>query len=232
MKFTTDTVFGTLVRRYKRFLADVKLENGKIVTAHCTNSGSMLSCLEEGAPVVLSISDNPKRKTKYTWEMIYLNEGWVGVNTLIPNKLVLEFLQNDKISQLMGYKSIKTEAKILDSRLDIFLEGHSEGCYIEIKNVSMKSGDFARFPDSVTARGKKHLKTLIQLKDQGYRAVMIYIIQRQDISLFGPAWDIDPDYAKTLQEAFEKGVEIIPLMVRVTPYSIDLKKEIPFNLSI
>lgn len=232
MKFTEDRLYGTLIRRYKRFLADIKLNSGDVVTAHCTNSGSMSSCLKEGAPVVLSKSDNPNRKTKYTWEMIFINNGWVGVNTLLPNKFVFELIQEKRIPQLKGYDGIKREVKVLDSRLDLLLEREGEKCFIEVKNVSLKIGNHARFPDSVTSRGRKHLETLVKIKERGERAVMIYIIQRKDISLFGPAWDIDRNYSKSLLKAYNKGVEIIPLMANIAPQSIELEAEIPIDLSL
>lgn len=232
MNFHSTLIPGRLVRRYKRFLAEIELTSGEIITAHCTNSGSMKSCMEVGAPVMVSQTDNMNRKTRYTWEMIFINEGWVGVNTLIPNALVYNALMNNSIQSLQSNTVVKKEVKTGASRIDFFVRSSDQNCYIEVKNVSMKVGSYARFPDSVTIRGKKHLEELIRLKLEGFRAVMIYIIQRMDISRFGPAFEIDPSYSKTLIEAHKQGVEIIPLMAKVKPSGVKLMKDIPFDLKI
>ena len=230
MRFPTELVPGKLVKRYKRFLTDVELKDGSIVIAHCTNSGSMKTCIEESAPVYLTPVDDPKRKTRFTWEMIYMNNGWIGINTMIPNLLVYEAIKANKIEKLMGYTHIKREVKFGDSRFDIYAENDHEKCFIEVKNVTMKVDHFARFPDAKTIRGKKHLDTLIEVKKQGIRAVMVYVIQRTDIDTFGPAWDIDPEYAETLVRAYNNGVEIIPLIAKVSPTQIEIEKEIHFDL--
>lgn len=230
MKYNTVLVHGRLIKRYKRFLADIELDNGEIITAHCTNSGSMKSCIEEGAEVYLSETDNPKRKTCFTWEMIRINNSWVGINTLIPNKLSVKAIQNNEIEKLKGYAIVKPEVKFLDSRFDIYIENEVEKGFVEVKNVSLKDGEYARFPDSVSARGKKHLETLIKVKENGYRAVMLYIIQRTDVSIFAPADDIDPEYGKALRKAYKAGVEIISYQVKVNPERVELLKEIPFKL--
>ena len=230
IKFDTPLVKAKLIRRYKRFLADVELENGKTVIAHCTNSGSMISCLEEGADVYLSPNNSPTRKTKFTWEMIRINNQWIGINTNIPNLLVYNAIHDGEIEKIKNYKSLKREVTFGDSRFDIYAENETEKCFIEVKNVSMKDGDFARFPDAVTKRGKKHLNTLIEVKKQNMRAIMIYIIQRTDVNIFSPAWNIDPEYAKTLIKAHENGVEIIPLQARVSPNKIEIIRELPYKL--
>ncbi len=232
MKFTQPLVHGTLIKRYKRFLADIRLESGDVITAHCTNSGSMKSCIEEGAEVYLSQNHNPNRKTKFTWEMIMINGNWVGINTMNPNKFAVELLKNNVIPDLSGYTSIKPEVKFGDSRFDIFAEKEGEQCFVEVKNVTLKEGRYALFPDSVTTRGAKHLETLIKVKEQGIRAVMLYIIQREDVDIFGPAIMIDPTYAKTLKHAFSKGVEIFPLQVKVTPTEIVAKRLLPFEFEL
>lgn len=230
MIFAQKLVSGRLIKRYKRFLADVELNDGSVVTAHCTNSGSMTSCLEEGAPVYLTPVDDPKRKTKFTWEIIYMNNGWIGINTSVPNILAFEAVKNGEIEKLKGYTQVRREVTFGDSRFDVFAENKNEKCFIEVKNVTMKVGDYARFPDARTTRGQKHLETLIEVKKQGMRAVMLYIIQRMDVDIFGPAWDIDPEYSRTLVTAFENGVEIIPVIADVTPTEIKLIKELTFNL--
>lgn len=181
MKFSTKLIHGKLIRRYKRFLADVELDDGTMVVAHCTNSGSMKSCLEEGAEVYLTPANDPKRKTRFTWEMIRINDAWVGINTAIPNILAYEAISNNKIPELSGYTHVQREVKFGDSRFDIFAENDHEKCFVEVKNVSMKEGNFALFPDTVTIRGQKHLKTLMAVKAAGMRAVMLYIIQRSDV---------------------------------------------------
>ena len=201
-----------------------------MVTAHCTNSGSMKTCIEDDAPVYLTPVNDPKRKTKFTWEMIYINNGWIGVNTSMPNMLAFEAVRDGAIKNLKGYTSVIREVKFEDSRFDLFAENDNEKCFIEVKNVTMKDGDYAAFPDAVTTRGRKHLNTLIEVKKQGIRAVMLYIIQRMDIEIFTPAKDIDPEYAETLMKAYKAGVEIIPVQAEVTPEKIELIRELPFEL--
>jgi len=230
MKFDKNLVHGRLIKRYKRFLADVTLDNGEIVTAHCTNSGSMKSCLEENAEVYLSPVNDPKRKTKFTWEMIKINKDWVGINTGNPNKLAFDAVKNDEIEKLKGYTDVKREVKFEDSRFDVMAKNDSETCFIEVKNVTLKEGNYALFPDAVTSRGKKHLETLAKVKEKGMRAVMLYIIQRTDVEIFAPAKDIDPEYAESLKKVYQKGVEIIPIQAKVTPQKIELIKELPFEL--
>lgn len=220
MKFKEPLVHGYLIKRYKRFLTDVTLDKGEKVTAHCTNSGSMKSCLEEGAEVYLSPANDPNRKTKFTWEMIKINGKWVGINTNHPNQIVYEAVKKQEIEQLKGYKDVKREVKFEDSRFDVYAKNEQEACFIEVKNVTLKEGNAALFPDAVTTRGRKHLQTLMRVKEKGIRAVMVYVIQRMDVNYFAPADEIDPAYGKTLREARKKGVEIIPVQVEVNPTSI------------
>lgn len=230
MQFETKLVHGTLVQRYKRFLSDIKLDDGIVVVAHCTNSGTMKSCLEVGAEVYLTPVNDPKRKTKFTWEMIKINGDWVGIHTGNPNKLAFEAISEGSIPELTGYTKVKREVKFGDSRFDVYAENEHEKCFVEVKNVSMKEGRYALFPDAVTTRGQKHLKTLMEVKAQGIRAVMLYVIQRSDVEIFGPAKEIDSNYAKALKEAFEFGVEIIPMQAKVTPESIKFVRKLPFEL--
>lgn len=231
ISFPNSLVHGRLVKRYKRFLADVTLDNNQLVTAHCTNSGSMKSCLEEGAEVYLSPVNDPKRKTKFTWEMIKIDGNWVGINTSMPNMLAFEWIKNGVIPGLEGYTHVKREVTFGDSRFDIFAENESERCFVEVKNVTMKEGDFALFPDAKTTRGQKHLETLIKVKKSGIRAVMLYVVQRIDVNRFAPAWDIDPQYAKVLQKAYSEGVEVIPLQVQVLPSGFKPLGVMPYNLN-
>jgi len=230
MIFPKALVHGKLIKRYKRFLVDVELDNGDVVVAHTSNSGSMKTCLEEGAEVFLTYVDDPKRKTNYTWEMIKINKSWVGINTLVPNLLVYEAVKNQQLDYLRGFSLVKREVKFDDSRFDVFALNEDEECFIEVKNVSMKVGEYARFPDAVTTRGKKHLTTLMKVKKEGKRAVMVYVIQRADVEKFAPASDIDPDYAKTLKQAYENGVEVYPIRAVVTPERIELGERLPFEL--
>jgi len=227
MKFTNKLTEGKLIRRYKRFLADVLLQDGSVVVAHCTNSGSMKTCIEEGAPVFLSPATDSKRKTKFTWEMIFINGNWIGINTMIPNKLAYDAIVVGDIKKLRGYTSVKREVSFDDSRFDIYAENETEKCFVEVKNVTMKVDNFARFPDAVTTRGQKHLKTLIKVRKSGIRAVMLYIIQRIDVDYFGIADNVDPEYGKILREAMESGVEVIAIQVKVTPEEISIVRELP-----
>lgn len=216
-------VRGKLIKRYKRFLADVELEDGSVTTAHCTNTGSMTSCIEEGAPVLLSPSNNPNRKTAFTWEMIWINHSWVGVNTNNANTLTFELVSNNVIPGLTAIEGLRREVKYEDSRFDIFGRKDGQEVWMEVKNVSMKEGDWALFPDAKTARGQKHLKTLMEIVKAGKRAAMIYLIQRSDITKFSVAEKIDPDYARLLREAKKLGVEVYPVKVKLS------EKEIVFD---
>jgi sugar fermentation stimulation protein A len=230
MFFKDKLVHGRLIKRYKRFLTDVRLDDGSEVVAHCTNSGSMKSCLEEGAEVFLSPVNDPKRKTKFTWEMIRINNRWVGIHTGRPNQLAVEAVRNGEIPGLTGYTKVMPEVKIQDSRLDVMAQNEKETCFIEVKNVTMKEGKYALFPDAVTTRGRKHLETLIRLKSEGYRAVMLYIIQRMDVEVFGLAKDIDPGYFETLKKAIENGVEVFPVQAEVSPEGIVLRDVLPYEI--
>jgi sugar fermentation stimulation protein A len=227
MVFQEKLIHGTLIKRYKRFLADVLLDNGEKITAHCTNSGSMKSCLENGAEVYLTPVTDPKRKTRFTWEMIKINGDWVGINTGNPNKLALEAIWKGEIPGLENYTTVRREVKFGDSRFDVFAENESEQCFVEVKNVTLKEGKFALFPDAVTTRGQKHLKTLIEVKKQGMRAVMLYIVQRTDVEIFAPAVEIDPSYATALKLAVSAGVEVIAMQAKVEPDGIKLVKVLP-----
>ncbi len=230
MEFQEKLIPGTLIKRYKRFLADIKLDNGEEVTAHCTNSGSMKSCLENGAEVYLTPVTDSKRKTRFTWEMIKINGDWVGINTGNPNKIAFEAILKGEIPGLENYSTVMREVKFGDSRFDVFAENESEKCFVEVKNVTLKEGKYALFPDAVTTRGQKHLKTLIEVKKQGMRAVMLYIVQRTDVEIFAPATEIDPDYAKALKEAVLNGVEVIAMQAKVTPEKIELVKKLPVKI--
>ena len=202
MEFSQPLIPGILLKRYKRFLADIKLDTGEFITAHCANSGSMKTCKEPGWKVLVSKSNNPKRKLKYTWEMVHNGTCWIGINTQVPNKIASEAILNGVIPELAGYTNLKNEVKYgKNSRIDILLTGDQPDCYVEVKNVTLVEEDgFYKFPDAVTERGRKHLSELLDVVKAGGRAVMLYVIQRSDGTIFKPAYEIDPAYGARLKE--------------------------------
>lgn len=224
---------GTLVKRYKRFIAEVTLRNGRVVKAHCPNSGSMQACCQPGRPVYLSRSDNPKRKLKYTWELIEMPDSLVGVNTLVPNRLVAHAILAGQVSALAGYKALAREVKVGDhSRIDICLSSdQGQRCYVEVKNCTLVENGRACFPDAVTTRGLKHLHDLQNLVQAGHRAVMFYLIQRMDACSFAPADHIDPAYGQALRTAVKNGVEIVTYDVKIDLAQIRLNAPIDVQLS-
>jgi len=231
MKVNQQLIPGILIRRYKRFLADIQLSDGRFITAHCPNTGSMLSCNIPGSEVLLSYHQNPKRKYAYTWEMITVNSIWVDINTNVPNKLVYEAIVENKIPELTGYQEILREQKVGEnSRLDLMLRDNKKVCYIEVKNVTLVEKGMALFPDAVTVRGTKHLQELTGLRENGHRAVIFFVIQREDCEYFTPADHIDPVYGRKLREAHSRGVEILPYRAIVTPEEIKLDRKLGFNL--
>jgi len=204
-------ITGKLIKRYKRFLADVELYTGETVTAHCPNSGSMKGCAIPGSQVWLSRSNNPKRKLKYTWELIKTHGTMIGINTQVPNKLVKQAIENGIIQELSGYDRVRAEIKTSEhTRLDLLLEKNTgEKCYVEIKNCTLVEDGVAMFPDAVTTRGQKHLDELVRLVSLGHRGVIFYLIQRMDALSFKPAEMIDKTYAEKLKKAVKNGVQII-----------------------
>ncbi len=225
-------VSGVLLKRYKRFLADVRLADGTRITAHCPNSGSMQACKTPGRPVYLSRHDNPKRKLKYTWELIEMPESLVGVNTLVPNRLVAKAIEGGKIDALAGYSRIKPEVKVTDrSRLDLMLtHDDRRPCYVEIKNCTLVRDGIAAFPDAVTSRGLKHLAELQTLVEAGNRCAMFFLIQRMDARHFRPADDIDPAYGHKLRQVKVKGVEILAYDVHIDLEHIRINRPVPLEL--
>nr|WP_255938340.1 DNA/RNA nuclease SfsA [Kordiimonas sp. SCSIO 12610] len=220
MKFENTLTEGKLIKRYKRFLADVELENGELVTAHCANSGSMMGLKDEGSRVYLSPNTNPKAKLDWRWEMVEVEGSLVGINTSRPNHIVEEAILDGTIKELQGYSELRREVKYgKNSRIDILLEGENL-CYVEVKNVTLKVGSEAQFPDAVTARGAKHLEELMDMVDEGHRAVMVYLVQRADCESFTIAEDIDKTYAETLRKAIAHGVEVLCYHCKLTPNEI------------
>lgn len=235
MKFATPLIRGRLIRRYKRFLADVMLDDGREVTATCPNTGSMLGLTAPGSIVWLSVSDSPTRKYPHTWEMVEADlgagPGLVGINTNHPNRIVAEAITANAIPELSGYTTLRREVKYgVSSRIDILLEDPSKPlCYVEIKNVhlSRKLG-LAEFPDSVTERGVKHLVELSAMVAAGHRAVMLYLVQRADAERFAFARDIDPRYVAAFEAARVAGVEALVYACEITPESIEIVRPVPF----
>ncbi len=223
---------ATLVKRYKRFLADVTLETGETITVHCPNSGSMRGCAFPGSTVWLSMSDNPKRKYKYTWELVQLPDTMIGINTMVPNKLVKQAIENDQIRELSGYDTVRSEVKTSEhTRLDLMLEkNNGSKCYVEIKNCTLVEDGVAMFPDAVTTRGQKHLDELESLVAGGHRGVIFYLIQRMDAKVFKPAAMIDRVYAEKLKKAYENGVEIVTRDTRIDTQMIHLESVVPVEL--
>lgn len=228
MQFETPLQAATLVKRYKRFLADVITDKGDEITVHCPNSGSMRGCSTPGSKVMLSTSPNLKRKYPQSLEMVQEGNTWIGVNTMLTNKIVAETILEGRIKELQGIDTLTREVKTSkSSRLDILLERGDEKIYVEIKNCSLVEDGWAMFPDAVTARGTKHLNELASLVKQGYQGIIFFCIQRMDCDRFRPAAHIDPLYAKTLAEVSKKGVKILAYQAEVTPKSIVIQKSIP-----
>ena len=238
MFFSKPLVQATLIRRYKRFLVDVELDHGEVITAHTSNTGAMLGCQEPGSRVWLSRSDNPKRKYQHSWEIVEANTPngpvLVGINTLLSNKLVNEAITNGVIRELQDYASIRTEVKygLENSRIDLLLEpfsGHQfpgqpsrKPCYVEVKNVTLVEDGIAYFPDAVSKRGAKHLRELIEVVRNGDRGVIMFCVQRGDAVEVRPADHIDPEYGKWLRAAINEGVEALAYRATVTPTEIAL----------
>jgi len=210
---------GTLIRRYKRFLADVALESGEIITAHCPNSGSMKGCAIPGSMVFLSQSGNPKRKYRYTWELVQVPGTLIGINTQVPNKFVKGCIEKGLIPELSGYDKVIGEVKTsAHTRLDLVLEKmgkleNRESCYIEIKNCTLVEDGMAMFPDAVTERGQKHLEELETLVSLGHRGVIFFLVQRMDAKGFRPADGIDRAYGEKLRKAVKNGVEMMVVIL-------------------
>ncbi len=235
MEFPDPLIRGRLIKRYKRFLTDVELDDGSVVVAHCANSGSMESVKEPGSEVWLSPARNPDRKLKFTWELVRVGETLVGINTSLPNYIVSEAIEAGKIKELRGYASLRREVKYgKNSRIDILLEDDAKPkCYVEVKNTTMRrdleSGP-VEFPDAVTSRGAKHLVELADMVKEGHRAVMFYLVQREDAAVFTVAEDIDPTYAEGLQSAIKAGVEVLCYGCRLTPEVIEITRPVKVDI--
>ena len=237
MKFPTPLVRGKLVKRYKRFLADVILDNGDVITATCPNTGSMMGLVAPGSKVWLSESDSVTRKYRHTWELVEADFGGVpeivGINTNHPNRLVNEAIAAGQIAELTGYSSLRREVKYgQNSRIDILLEDAAKGlCYVEIKNVHMlRHAGRAEFPDSVTVRGAKHLAEMSDMVAAGHRAVMLYLIQFGSAASFSLARDVDPAYGAAFDKARAAGVEAVAYRCTVKPEEISVASRVPLEV--
>lgn len=228
MKFPP-LIHGKLIKRYKRFLADIRLKNGEIVTAHVPNSGAMTGCIKDNCDVYISFHDNPKRKLKYTLELTNIDNTLICVNTNVANKIAFEAIKEGVISELKGYESIRTEQKYgVNSRIDILLENKNEKCYVEVKSVTLRLGNTLAFPDAITTRGTKHLNELIAMKKEGHRAVMLFVIQREDLKKFKIANQIDKTYQETLTKAQKNGVEVLVYQSQICIDEIYIKDKIMY----
>jgi len=234
MQFSSALLQGRLKKRYKRFLADVELASGETVTAHCANPGAMTGLTEPGSRVWLSRSDNPKRKLKFSWEMIEVDIGngpvLVGINTALPNGLIAKSIEENLVPALAGYDNLRREMRYgTNSRIDIFLEGGQRPpCYVEVKNVHlMRTPGLAEFPDSVTARGEKHMRELAKIVQSGKRAAIVFLIQRDDAEKFAIARDIDPNYGAAFEAACSAGVEVMSYVCTLSETHIAVSHRIP-----
>ncbi|WP_066966569.1 DNA/RNA nuclease SfsA [Microbulbifer sp. Q7] len=231
MKLDPPLTRGKLLRRYKRFLADVETSSGEIITIHCPNTGSMKNCWQENTPCWYSDSGNPKRKYRHTLEITTTPEGALaGVNTGRANHLVEEAINTGVVNELQGYSQLRREVKYGDenSRIDLLLSGEHGDCYVEVKNVTLAEGARGMFPDAVSARGSKHLRELRTLALSGTRAVLFYCVQHSAIETVEAAAEIDPAYAAALEEAVAAGVEVIAYRATLGPGEIALATPIPF----
>ncbi len=239
MRLPSPLLHGRLIKRYKRFLADIALDDGREITAHCANPGSMLGVAIEDAAVWVNEHQNPKRKLAFSWELVEIGKTLIPINTSNPNKIAHEAIEAGVIPELTGYESIRREVKYGEaSRIDLLLEtpaanrtGRTAPCYVEVKNVHLsRQPGLAEFPDSVTKRGARHLKELMQIAADGARAVMLFIVQRNDCRAFTPAADLDPAYAAGLKAAVAAGVETLCYDCEVTTVEVRLRRALEIKL--
>ena len=230
MKFKEKLLQGTLIKRYKRFFADIKYQK-KTITAHCPNSGSMMGLLHTGNTVYFSASSNPKRKLKYTLEIVEIDKKLVGINTHLTNKIVLEALNQKKIKKLVNFNNIRTEVKFSDkTRFDFLISNNKEKCFLEVKNVTLvRKNKIAEFPDAITSRGTKHLRELISAKKKGYKSYILYLIQREDCKSFKIAKDIDKEYKIAFDEALKKGVKMLCYDCKLSNEEIKLNNQVYYE---
>ncbi len=231
MQWETPLTEAVLIKRYKRFLADVRL-GAETLTVHVPNTGSMTGCWAPEWQCAVSRSKNPTRKMPYTLELTHNGETWIGVNTANANKLARQWIDRGLIPELLGYAKITPEKKVGDSRIDFYMESHLSlpPAYVEVKSVTLKLNGVAQFPDAVSERAQKHVRELIALKKQGFRAVLLYIVQRQDVHSVQPARAIDPTYASLLEEAQLAGVEVLAYQGDLDLSGIRFGRSLPVTL--
>ena len=229
MKFKERLLQGTLIKRYKRFFADIKYKK-EVITAHCPNPGSMMGLLDNGNKVWFSETDNPDRKLKYSLEMIVVEKKMVGINTLLTNKIILEALNKKKINSLNKFNTIKTEVKFSDNtRFDFLLSNNKEKCFLEVKNVTLaRKKKIAEFPDAITSRGTKHLNELSNARKKGYQSYILYLIQREGCDSFRIAKDIDKKYEIAFSKALKSGVNILCYDCKLNNEEIKLNNQINY----
>jgi sugar fermentation stimulation protein A len=232
MRFDQRLVLGTLLRRYKRFLADVRLADGRCLTAHVANTGSMLGCADPGSRVALSHHPDAGRKLPWSWELVEVGGSWVVVNTARPNAVVAEAVAAGRIGPLRGYEGMRREVGFGErSRVDLLLESAGRPpCYVEVKNVTLRDGRRALFPDAVSERGLKHLRELEAMVRQGARGVMLFLVNRSDCGSMGPADAIHPAYGESLRWVAARGVELLAYRTRPTLDGIEVDRKIPIHL--
>ena len=228
MKFTKSLIKGKLVKRYKRFFTDIKLDNKEIIVAHCPNTGSMMGLLDEGNEVFVSKNDDPKRKLKYTLEIIKVKKNLVGVNTHFANKIALHGLSNNLIKEVANNSNIKPEVFFdKETRFDFLVEKDKQKIFVEVKNVTLfRNEKIAEFPDSVTSRGSKHLKTLIEATKKGYKAYLLFLVQIQGVTDFKIAKDIDKEYYENYKLAKKAGVKFLAYRCKISSKEIKIEKKI------
>ena len=232
MKHPRDRFRGRLIRRYKRFLADVRLDDGRELTVHCANPGAMTGLAAPGSRVLVTDSGDPRRKLPFSWELVRVPRTWVGVNTARSNAIAGEAIGRGTIAGLAGYDQRRAEVRYGEaSRVDWLLErAGGERCWVEVKNATLARDGVALFPDAVTARGLKHLDELRAMVRRGDRAVMLFLINREDCAVFRPAAAVDPDYARGLRQAARAGVEVLAYACRVRVPGIEVERPVPVEL--
>ena len=227
MKFTNRLIKGNLIKRYKRFFTDIKLKN-QIVTAHCPNTGSMMGLLDEGNTVFISKNDNPKRKLKYTLEIIKVKKKLIGINTHFANKIAFHGLSNNLIKEVSNSRDIKPEVFFdKETRFDFLIEKNNQRIFVEVKNVTLcRHEKIAEFPDAITSRGSKHLKTLIEATKKGYKTYLLFLVQIQDAESFKIAKDIDKEYYENYKFAKKSGVNFLAYRCKISSKEIKIEKKI------
>lgn len=234
MKLSPPLQQGTLIKRYKRFMADISLPDGSELTLHCPNTGSMKNCAEPGSAVWFSDSGNPKRKYRHTWELVAVGNGAIaGINTGRANGLVKEAIAAGLIPELADYEHIRTEVKYgaENSRIDLLLESVGQQCYVEVKSLTLGEGEIGYFPDAVTERGRKHLRELETMVQQGHRAVLFFCVQHNGVKVARPADHIDPKYGAALRQAHQNGVEVMAWQCDLSAAEITIARALPVDLS-